>query len=177
MTVFTIGHSTRPLVEFLALLDAHGVKQIADIRSVPRSRRHPHFSIDALEASLSQAGVTYRHFRDLGGLRKPKPDSRNLGWRHEGFRGYADYLETAQFDRALAELMVFAATAPTATMCAEAVWWRCHRQIVADVLVARGVDVRHITSSAAAAPHALTDFARVAGDGRITYPGVAAPEV
>ena len=110
MTVFTIGHSTRPLVEFLALLDAHGVKQIADIRSVPRSRRHPHFSIDALEASLPQAGVTYRHFRDLGGLRKPKPDSRNLGWRHEGFRGYADYLETAQFDRALAELMVFAAT-------------------------------------------------------------------
>ena len=196
--IYTIGHSTRPLDKFIALLKAHGIAQLADVRSVPRSRRHPHFSMEALSESLPQVGVTYRHFRSLGGLRKPRPDSRNTAWRHGGFRGYADYMETPEFDSALDELLMFAGMprghsvadtgggeAPravingaraflqgepprTVIMCAEAVWWRCHRQLIADALVARGVEVRHIGSPSAAPAHALRDFVHVDGD-RVVY--------
>lgn len=169
--IYTIGHSTRALDDFLAVLRAHEVRQVADIRTVPRSRRHPHFSLEAMSASLPNARVIYRHFPNLGGLRKPRRDSQNNGWRHSGFRGYADYMETAEFGSGLEELIAFARRGRTAIMCAEAVWWRCHRQLVADALVARGVDVRHITSEAAAAPHTLTDFARLVDD-RVTYPGL-----
>jgi len=191
--VFTIGHSTRTLDEFLALLHAHHIVQLADIRTVPRSRRHPHFSIEALSKSLPAAGIAYRHMPGLGGLRKPRRDSTNAGWRHPGFRGYADYMETAEFEKALDELMAWATQAPSpereslrssaralasgggapraVIMCSEAVWWRCHRQLVADALVARGVTVRHIMSARAAPEHSLTDFARVV-DGRVTYPGL-----
>jgi len=160
-TIHTIGHSTRPLAEFVALLRAHGVRQLVDIRSIPRSRRHPHFSGDALSASLPQAGIVYRHSAALGGRRKPRPDSRNTAWRVEGFRGYADYMETAAFRGALEELIDVARDAPTAIMCAEALWWQCHRQLVADALVARGVEVRHIATVSAAPGHTLTDFAQV----------------
>ncbi len=179
--IYTIGHSTRPLEEFLALLKAHGITHLADIRTVPRSRRHPHFAAEALSRSLEEAGIAYRHFPGLGGLRKPRADSPNAAWHHEGFRGYADYMETAEFEAALDELLAFGADqrrspslggAPRVVMmCAEAVWWRCHRQLVADALVARGAEVRHIVSAAAPAGHTLTSFARVTG-GRVTYRGV-----
>ena len=174
MTIYTIGHSTRPIDEFIALLRAHSIEQIADVRTVPRSRRHPHFSREALEQSLPAAGVAYRHFGLLGGLRKPRQDSSNIGWRHEGFRGYADYMETAEFARALDALVVWAGDADlrrTAVMCAEAVWWRCHRQLIADALVARCIEVRHIVSLAVPLSHSVTGFAKIDGN-RVTYPGL-----
>ena len=172
LVIHTIGHSTRQLDEFIALLDAHGIRQLVDIRSMPRSRRHPHFSSDALSASLGGRGIIYRHSPALGGMRKPRRDSRNTAWRVAGFRGYADYMETDEFRAALDELIARAREAPTAIMCAEAVWWQCHRQLVADALVARGIDVRHIMRLPTGAPestrHTLTAFAQVA-DGLVTY--------
>ncbi len=178
MTIYTVGHSTRTIDQFVALLRPHGIMQLADIRTVPRSRRHPQFAREALAASLGAAGIAYRHFPGLGGLRKPRRDSRNTAWRVEGFRGYADYMETPEFELALDELLDWAGASGggetagrTAIMCAEAVWWRCHRQLVADALVARGVEVRHIASESAPAVHALTAFARLI-DRRVTYPGL-----
>ena len=173
MTIFTIGHSTRSLDDFIALLHAHGVNRLADIRTVPKSRRHPHFAGAALAQSLPKENIVYRHFPGLGGLRKPRRDSTNTGWRHEGFRGYADYMQTVEFTRALEELIEWARAfqARVAIMCAEAVWWRCHRQLVADALVARGIEVRHIASTSSAPPHTLTDFARVDAE-RVSYPGL-----
>jgi uncharacterized protein (DUF488 family) len=154
----------------VALLHAHGITQLGDVRSIPRSRRHPHFSDVALSQSLPAAGIAYRHFRALGGMRKPRADSSNTAWQHPAFRGYADYMETAEFANTLEELMAWAA-APTAIMCAEAVWWRCHRQLISDALVARDVEVRHILSTAEPKAHTLTNFARVT-DRRVTYPGL-----
>ena len=171
VTIFTIGHSTRPLDELVALLKPHHITQLADVRTVPRSRRHPHFSADALARSLPVAAIAYRHLPGLGGLRQPRPDSTNTAWRNEGFRGYADHMQTPAFDRALDELVAWATHAPTAIMCAEALWWRCHRQLIADALVARAIDVRHIMSATSAPPHALTEFAQVR-DGRVSYPGL-----
>jgi len=179
MVIATIGHSTRSLDEFAGLLRAHGITGLADIRTVPKSRRHPHFSAEALSVSLPQIGVSYRHFAGLGGLRKPRRDSRNSAWRHEGFRGYADYMETEAFREALADLVAWGGRATPsgspenriAIMCAEAVWWRCHRQLTADALVARGIDVCHITGTGPATAHKLTDFARVV-DGQVHYPGL-----
>ena len=169
MIVYTIGHSTRPIDKFIALLQAHGVTQLADVRTIPKSRRHPHFAQEALSLSLPAAGIAYRHLPGLGGLRKPSPDSPNGGWRHAGFRGYADYMQTPAFDASLNELMDWSGWAPTAVMCAEAVWWRCHRQLIADALMAHGIGVRHIMSDKAAAAHALTSFARL-NDQSVTYP-------
>ncbi len=171
MIIYTVGHSTHPLDQFLVLLQTHEIARIADVRTVPKSRRHPHFSREALTQSLPAAGVGYRHFGELGGLRKPRPDSRNVGWRHEGFRGYADYMETPPFDRAIEDLLAWADQGRTAVMCAEGVWWRCHRQLIADALVARGVEARHILSTAPAKVHAVTEFARIVGS-RVTYPGL-----
>jgi uncharacterized protein (DUF488 family) len=171
MVVYTIGHSTRPLEEFTALLQAHRVAQLADVRTIPKSRRHPHFAGEALSVTLPAAGIAYRHLPGLGGLRKPAPDSRNSGWRHAGFRGYADYMETPAFAAALEELILWSEERATAVMCAEAVWWQCHRQLIADALVARGGEVRHILSAKPAAPHALTSFAHVDGR-RVNYPGL-----
>jgi len=166
--IYTIGHSTRPIADFVRLIEAHGVTQLVDIRSIPRSRRHPHFSSDALSASLREVDIAYRHSAALGGRRKPRLDSRNTAWRVEGFRGYADYMETNAFRVALEELIAVARGTPTAMMCAEAVWWQCHRQLVADALVAQGVEVRHIASPSAAPVHTLTDFAQVE-KGLVTY--------
>jgi uncharacterized protein (DUF488 family) len=168
LVIYTIGHSTRSLAEFIDLLAAHGIEQLVDIRSIPRSRRHPHFAGDALAGSLEKSGILYRHSRALGGMRKPRRDSRNTAWRVEGFRGYADYMETPAFQAALDELLELAGERRTAVMCAEAVPWRCHRQLVADALVAREVEVRHITSTSTAARHTLTDFAQIAS-GRVSY--------
>ncbi len=171
LTIFTIGHSTLAADEFLARLRAHGVAQLADVRTVPRSRRHPQFERDALDAALGAEGIGYRHFPDLGGLRHPRPDSINTAWQNPSFRGYADHMQTGAFARALEELVAYAGARPTAVMCAEAVWWRCHRALLADALTARGVAVRHILSAAVQKSHTLTDFARIEY-GRVTYPGL-----
>lgn len=170
MTIYTIGHSTRSFEDFVALLRAHHVHQIADVRAFPRSRRHPHFNLESLERALPTCGVGYRHFRGLGGRRQPRRHSPNSAWRSEGFRGYADYMITAEFVENLDALVDYAAQ-PTAVMCAEAVWWRCHRQLIADALVARDVDVRHIGSAGPPAVHTLTPFARLQR-GKVTYPGL-----
>jgi uncharacterized protein (DUF488 family) len=169
--IYTIGHSTRAIDEFTGLLTAHAITRLGDIRTVPRSRRHPHFSIDALSSSLPHAGVTYRHFPGLGGLRTPRRESINTAWRHAGFRGYADYMQTPEFEAALGEFLEFAVYGRSVMMCAEGVWWRCHRQLVADALVARGLGVRHIMSATSAPPHAMTEFSRVI-DGKVSYPGI-----
>ena len=178
LTIFTIGHSTRTFDDFVSLLRAHDVTRLADVRTVPKSRRHPHFAGEALSKSLPEAGVAYRQFGALGGLRRPRPDSRNTAWRHESFRGYADHMQTPGFGEALDDLIAWSREEggvgrppATAIMCAEAVWWQCHRQLIADALVARGIDVRHIMSAASASPHTLTSFARL-DDGRVTYPGL-----
>jgi len=171
VTVYTIGHSTRPIEAFIALLQTHGVAQLADVRTIPKSRRHPHFAQESLTVSLPAAGIAYRHFPGLGGLRKPAADSPNGGWRHASFRGYADYMQTPAFTASLDDLIEWSKAAPTAVMCAEAVWWQCHRQLIADALVARGIDVRHITSPKSASAHALTSFARV-DRGKVSYPGL-----
>jgi uncharacterized protein (DUF488 family) len=169
--VYTVGHSTRSIEDFIALLHAHRIVQLADVRTVPKSRRHPHFAQEALSRSLPAAGIAYRHFPGLGGLRKPSPHSANSGWRHPSFRGYADHMQTPAFAASLTELIEWANVAATAVMCAEALWWQCHRQLIADALVARGIEVRHITSPKAAVTHTLTQFARLDGE-RVTYPGL-----
>ena len=169
--IFTIGHSIRPLDEFLTLLRAHEITGVADVRTVPRSRRHPHFSRESLESSLPAAGIAYRHFAALGGLRKPRSDSLHGGWRHEGFRGYADHMETHEFRAAVDELLAFMHTNVVAVMCAEAKWWECHRRLIADFLIARGIEVRHIMSIRDAPAHELTPFARI-DDGHVGYPAL-----
>lgn len=176
LQMWTIGHSTRPAEEFLRLLRAHGVTGVADVRTVPRSRRHPHFSRDSLIVMLPAHGIAYDHFPGLGGLRKPRRDSRNGGWRHPGFRGYADHMASAEFHDALDRLLAFAQKFFTAVMCAESKWWQCHRQLIADALVARGIEVRHIMSVQEARPHELTSFARVSGT-EVVYPGPVQQEL
>lgn len=169
--IYTIGHSSLEAGAFLDLLRAHGIRQLADVRTLPGSRRHPQFNLEALEAALPQHGIAYRHFPALGGRRPPRPDSSNTAWQHHAFRGYADYMETPDFQGALARLREFARDAPTAVMCAEAVWWKCHRRLLADALVARGVPVFHILSAAAPKPHELSGFARLDG-ACLRYPGL-----
>jgi uncharacterized protein (DUF488 family) len=173
-TIYTIGHSTRTSEELLALLQAHGVAQLADVRTFPMSRRLPHFNREVLAAFLAAHGVTYRHFPALGGRRRPRPDSINGAWQHESFRGYADHMASSEFQTGVEALLRFAAEAGaggTAAMCAEARWWQCHRRLLADALVVRGVSVRHIMSLDRAEPHELTTFAVVDGTS-ITYPGL-----
>ncbi len=169
--VYTVGHSNRSLDQLVAMLGSFGVKTLADIRTVPRSRHNPQFNTDGLGAALAPHGIAYLHLPGLGGLRKPRPDSPNAGWRNQSFRGYADYMQTEAFGQALDGLLAVAARAPTAVMCAEAVPWRCHRSLVADALLARGVPVAHILAADRANPHKLTSFARLDG-ARVTYPGL-----
>jgi uncharacterized protein (DUF488 family) len=168
--IWTIGHSTRTLDDFVAMLRAHAIQRLVDVRTVPGSRRHPHFGGEALAAALAGIGLEYQHVPALGGLRKARSDSTNLGWKHASFRGYADHMQTPAFAGALEDLERSGATA-TVLMCAEAVWWRCHRQLIADALVARGHEVLHIMSNRKAEPHRLTAFARVI-DRRVDYPGL-----
>jgi uncharacterized protein (DUF488 family) len=170
--VFTIGHSTRPIASFLRLLMAHGVTLLLDVRRFPASRTNPQFNSTALEKSLAEVHIKYRHMPALGGRRRPKKDSINTGWEHESFRGYADYMQTGAFARELDRVITYAAKDRVALMCAEAVPWRCHRSLIADALVVRSVDVREISSGVRATPHALTAFARVRGE-RITYPAAS----
>jgi uncharacterized protein (DUF488 family) len=167
--VYTIGHSTRSLEEFVGLLQAHGVRRLIDVRTVPRSRHNPQFNRDTLPADLERAGIGYRHMGGLGGLRKTRPDSVNRGWRNLSFRGYADYMQTEEFAQNLGELAHAAADEQVAIMCAEAVPWRCHRSLVGDALLVRGLGVEEIVDAKRRQPHRLTPFASVEGDS-ITYP-------
>jgi uncharacterized protein (DUF488 family) len=163
LTVFTIGHSTRTIEEFLSMLQAHGVERLVDVRTIPKSRRVPQFNSDALAASLREQGIEYAHLATLGGLRYAKKDSVNTGWRNASFRGYADYMATEEFHEGLNRLLELARTKRTAIMCAEAVPWRCHRSLIGDALLARGVHVDDIMSASSVRPHEMTSFAKVEG--------------
>lgn len=174
-TVYTIGHSTRSLDEFVGMLNAHGVTSLIDIRTVPKSRRYPHFAGDALSESLPAVGISYDWMKDLGGLRKPRPDSENAAWRNLSFRGYADHMQTQEFEEAVDELVRRSEEKTVAIMCSEAVPWRCHRSLVGDALLVRGVTVMDIMSETKATPHELTSFAQVDGT-RVTYPRKAGDE-
>lgn len=172
LRLYTIGHSTRTAEELIALLQAHRVVQLADVRTVPKSRRFPQFNTDALADRLPQDEIAYRHMPALGGLRKPRRDSINSAWQNESFRGYADYMSTDAFKTGLEDLLAYAREGgTTAIMCAEAVWWSCHRRLLADALLVRGIEVRHIMSATKADPHELTPFARVHNE-QVTYPGL-----
>jgi uncharacterized protein (DUF488 family) len=165
--IYTIGHSTRTLADFTELLRSNRIERLADIRRYPGSRRHPHFSREALAESLPRDGIAYIHMPELGGRRKPAPDSPNAAWRNDQFRAYADYMATKEFAEAIERLLAFSET--TAIMCAEAVPWRCHRNLVSDDLVRREVEVLHIIDATDPRPHELNPMARVEGD-HLIYP-------
>ncbi len=167
--VFTIGHSNRPIEEFIGLLKENQVGLLLDIRTVPRSRHNPQFNRDNLPESLAVYGIDYRHMAGLGGLRHPRQDSANAGWRNTSFRGYADYMQTPEFAANVDELARLSGTVRCVMMCAESVPWRCHRSMVADALVVRGIPVEHIMAQGKLKPHTLTSFAHVEGR-HISYP-------
>lgn len=170
MLVYTIGHSTRTIDEFLHLLQHYQVERLLDVRTVPRSRHVPHFNRESLSHSLELGGIGYQHCKRLGGLRKPLKNSPNVGWRNLSFRGFADYMQTSEFFKALAEAVELASTKRAALMCAEAVPWRCHRSLIADALAAcHGAEVRHILSETKLQNHGLTPFA-LFENGRLLYP-------
>jgi len=167
--IWTIGHSTRKIDDFIALLKENGIKLLADVRMYPGSKRYPQFGREVLANSLREAGICYQHFPELGGRRKAKPDSKNTAWRNEMFRGYADYMETKDFEKGIAQLVDLAEkSGPTAIMCAEAVWWRCHRSLISDYLKARGVEVLHILDHNKVEPHPFTSAARIV-NGQLSY--------
>jgi uncharacterized protein (DUF488 family) len=175
--LFTIGHSTRSTEELLSLLAEHGVELLVDVRRFPGSRRHPQFSRDALAAALAGAGIEYMHEPRLGGRRAARPGSPHTAWRVAAFRGYADHMETAEFSQALEELIRLSRQRRLAVMCAEAVPWRCHRRLISDALVARGLEVLHILAPGRADRHELDPNARVEDGGRrLVYAGPAAPQ-
>jgi uncharacterized protein (DUF488 family) len=186
--MWTIGHSTRAINEFISLLKENLIKLLVDVRAFPSSKRYPQFNKDVLKESLTAHGIRYEHFAELGGKRKSKPDSRNTAWRNVSFRAYADYMETEQFQRGIERLLNFAGQGaaawaaaeakhdgweavtpcPTAIMCAEAVWWRCHRSLIADYLKAHEVEVLHILGANKVEPHPYTSAARIA-NGELSY--------
>jgi uncharacterized protein (DUF488 family) len=170
LAVLTIGHSTHPFDEFVAMLKAHEVARLVDVRTVPKSRHVPQYNTEALAAKLPGHGIDYVHMKALGGLRHAAKDSVNTAWRNASFRGYADYMATDEFRKGIDRLIKLAADKRTVVMCAEAVPWRCHRSLIGDALVVRGVSVEDILSATNRREHVLTDFARVRG-GEITYPG------
>jgi len=167
--IWTIGHSTRKIDIFLSLLKENGIKLVADVRMFPGSKRYPQIGREALEMSTGEHGIRYEHFPELGGRRKAKPDSHNTAWRNESFRGYADYMGTEDFRNGVARLIDLAEqSGPTAIMCAEAVWWRCHRSLISDHLKARGVEVVHILDGKKTEPHPFTSAAQIV-DGELSY--------
>ena len=168
-TIYTIGHSTRTLAEFVSLLQAHAVTLVADVRTIPRSRHNPQFNLETMPDSLSKAGLKYVHLPGLGGLRHAKPDSLNAGWRNASFRGYADYMQTAEFEENLGRLIELAKEERVAIMCAEAVPWRCHRSLLGDALTVRGIRTEDIMSLTSTRVHPLTSFAKVQGT-TVIYP-------
>ena len=168
--VYTIGHSTRSFDELVAMLRAFSVDVLVDIRTVPRSRHNPQYNADTLRTRLRGRRIRYVQLPELGGLRRARPDSPNTAWRNASFRGYADYILTDEFEEGVAKLHALSSEATLALMCAEAVPWRCHRSLVADVLCARGAEVEHIMSLGRASAHRITPFAKVQGQ-QVTYPG------
>jgi uncharacterized protein (DUF488 family) len=173
--IWTIGHSTKPIEDFLALLRSHGIQRVVDVRTIPRSRHNPQYATEPLAAHLKTAKLAYLHMPELGGLKKANKDSVNVGWKNASFRGYADYMQSERFQRALELLMAESRARSTAIMCAEAVPWRCHRSLIADALLIRGWSVRHIMTKTKADTHRLTRFAVVDAD-RITYPSASPSE-
>jgi uncharacterized protein (DUF488 family) len=169
MTIFTVGHSTRSLAEMISLLQVYGIKQLIDVRTIPRSRHTPQFNAESFAAQLTNEDIAYHHIPELGGLRHAKPDSPNSGWRNASFRGYADYMQSPEFLNGLSHLIQLAQEKPTAIMCAEAVPWRCHRSMIGDALLVRHIDVIDIFDEHTAKPETLTRFAHVEGLS-ISYP-------
>ena len=167
--VLTVGHSTRPLAEFIAMLKAHAVERLIDVRTVPRSRHNPQFDRDTLPVALAADGIGYEHAPGLGGFRRSQPESANTGWRNASFRGYADYMQTDEFAKHLSDLIATASRERVVLMCAEAVPWRCHRSLIADALYVHGLRVEEIVNASRRQTHALTPFAKVEGL-VITYP-------
>ncbi len=170
-TVWTIGHSTRRIEEFIDLLQQHRIETLVDVRHFPGSRRLPHFSKEALHRALALADIHYEHLIELGGRRPVRPDSHNLAWRNPSFRGYADYMETQPFRDGIERLLEAARSGRTAMMCSEAVWWRCHRSMIADFLKAAGVQVFHILGLGKVQEHPYTSAARLV-NGRLSYEGL-----
>lgn len=166
---YTIGHSTRSLEEYLGLLRAQGIELLVDVRTVPRSRHNPQFNSDTLAQALQSAGIEYRHLAELGGLRKPRPDSANLGWRNSSFRGFADYMQSEEFRAALESLRQGAERRVICLMCAETLPWRCHRSLIADALMVQGISVENIFGPGKVVSHRMTPFAKVDGS-TVTYP-------
>jgi uncharacterized protein (DUF488 family) len=167
--IWTIGHSTRKIDIFVKLLKENGIKLVADVRMFPGSKRYPQFGREALGRSLNEVGIRYEHFPELGGRRKAKPDSKNTAWRNEMFRGYADYMETKDFQKGVERLLELAEkSGATAIMCAEAVWWRCHRSLISDYLKGRGVEVLHILDRGKVESHPFTSAAKIV-NGELSY--------
>lgn len=171
ISVWTIGHSTLSIEEFIERLKSFEIQLLADVRSYPGSRRYPHFNKEELSSSLADAGIRYEHFPDLGGRRRARPDSLNIVWRNESFRGYADYMETKEFRAGIGRLLNIASTQRIAIMCSEAVWWRCHRSMISDYLKVKGTEVNHIMATGKAEPHPFTSPAAIV-DGELSYRGV-----
>lgn len=167
--LFTVGHSTRPIEEFIELLKAYNIEEVVDVRTIPKSRKNPQFNGDELAHVLRNRHIGYRHQKNLGGLRHAHKDSINTAWQNASFRGYADYMQTEEFQQALEELIAIARTKRTVIMCAEAVPWRCHRSLIGDALLVRDIDVEDVFSKTNAKPHTLTPWAVVHGT-QITYP-------
>ena len=168
-SIISVGHGARTFEAFLELVRGAGIERVVDVRSFPGSRRHPQFGQDALAEALGREGVAYGRERDLGGFRKPRPDSRHTAIRNAGFRGYADHMETDEFHAARDRLIAMSRETPTAYMCAESVWWRCHRRMLSDALLVAGCDVKHLMDRGKLEPHRLNPAARVADDGTLVY--------
>ncbi len=166
--LWTVGHSTHTLEGFLGILRAHKLGALVDVRLLPGSKRYPHFNRETLSEALEKAGVAYAHIPELGGRRKARPDSPNTAWRNASFRGYADHMETEEFQRGLEQLNHIASHSPAAVMCAEAVWWQCHRALISDWMKAHGVEVLHILSENKVEPHPFTSAARMVA-GKLSY--------
>ena len=171
VTLWTVGHSTRSIEDFVAILKSFDLQVLIDVRSFPGSRRYPHFNREPLRESLSGEGIEYVHSPELGGRRRARPDSHNLAWRNESFRGYADYMETERFPAAIERLVEIAKDRRAVVMCAEAVWWRCHRSLISDYLKVRGLNVLHIIAAGKSEEHPFTSAARIV-DGRLSYRGI-----
>ena len=175
LEIWTVGHSTRPIEELIEVLRTFDISVLADVRSFPGSRRYPHFNKEQLKASLAEFGIEYQHFPELGGRRRAQPDSNNMAWQNKTFRGYADHMDTEEFRRGMARLLEVAHTRRTAIMCAEAVWWRCHRSLISDYLKAKGVQVTHIMGPGKSETHPFTSAARIV-NGELSYRGVLGNE-
>jgi uncharacterized protein (DUF488 family) len=175
LEMWTVGHSTRAIEDFIEALASFEIKALADVRSYPGSKRYPQFNKENLKTSLKQVGIDYEHFPELGGRRRARPNSLNVAWRNESFRGYADYMETESFRDGIRRLLEIARVSRTAVMCSEAVWWRCHRSLISDYLKAKGIEVNHIIRIGKAEAHPFTSAAGIV-NGELSYRGVFASE-